>query len=60
MIRSRCIILMKRTGGSTPIPILVEVLEFLGRSCGARLPEEFNGAGVVRFCSRRLGGLYAS
>jgi len=38
--------------------MLVEALEFLGRLCAVRPLEGLNGAGVVRFCGHRLGGLY--
>ena len=48
----------KRTGGSTPILILLELLEFPGTLNGVRPLEGLNGAGVAKFCGRRLG-LYA-
>lgn len=43
----------KRTGGSTPIPILLEPLECLS---GGVVPlAGRNDAGVFRSCGRRLG-----
>jgi hypothetical protein len=48
-------IIIKHTGGSTWIPMLLEPLELLGNLGGVRPLEGLNGTDTVRFCGRRLG-----